>query len=192
MLWPIILPFQVTCVVFVGAVALLTGLAPALKWKRRRTVVFASLLACVAFIPSCVGIMTVIDSQRFGTFHYDSFADVNDFRVERYLPTKARNIILHKYAPGHRAKYSISETDLTAYVDHLWEICGKYSAYKREELNDRTDATPEMFELEYGDLDSPPLESTIVLHSPVESDGGGATYFYDRITGTAYQCAGYW
>ncbi len=28
--------------------------------------------------------------------------------------------------------------------------------------------------------------------TPVEPDGGGATYYYDRETGTAYQKGGYW
>ncbi len=52
-------------------------------------------------IPSCVGIMAILDAQRFGTFQCNSGSEVNDFRVERYLPAKARNISLKKVSPSH-------------------------------------------------------------------------------------------
>jgi hypothetical protein len=40
--------------------------------------------------------MAVTDEQRFGVFEYTSFDDVNDFRVERYLPTAATDITIDK------------------------------------------------------------------------------------------------
>ncbi len=192
MLWPLILPFKIAFWLLAGLVAIVTILAPSLKWKRGKTFAIALLLAIVAFIPSCTGIMAIVDSQRFGLFQYDSFAQVNDERIERYLPTQARNITLEKYAAGHRARYSISESDLMAYVDGLWDQYGEYSATERDDLDDGAKVSPESFDLYFGDLGWPVLENAIELNSPREGDGGGATYFLDRSGGTVYHFAGYW
>jgi len=192
MLWPLVLPFQITFCVLAGLVALLTSFAPVLKWKCRAALGVSLGLAFVAFIPSCTGIMTIVDAQRFGVFEYDSFSEVDDFRVERFLPTQARGITLDKFAVGHRAKYSISESELRSYLDGLWHQYGEYSAIPRDELGDGASASAESFDYYFGDLGWPALENAIELHSPVESDGGGATYFFDPTTNTAYHRAGYW
>ncbi len=192
MLWPIVLPFKITFCIFAGLVAIVTIFAPAVKWKRGKTFAIASGIACIVFVPFCAGVMENIDSQRFGVFHYASFAEVKDPRVERYLPTNARNISLDKNMAGHRAKYSISEAELMEYLDRLWERQGKYSARPRDEMNQGAKVSVESVEVEYGDLGWPVLENAVELHSPVAGDGGGATYFFDRTTGTAYHHAGYW
>jgi hypothetical protein len=36
------------------------------------------------------------------------------------------------------------------------------------------------------------LKEAIRFYSPTEGDGGGATYFFDPASGTAYHRAGYW
>ncbi len=192
MLWPIVLPFKIAFWSLAGLVALVTVFSPAFKWKRGKVFLISSILACVAFIPSCTGIMTIIDARRFGVFQYDVYADVNDFQIERYLPTSARNITLDKFAMGHRAKYSIPEADFMEYINGLWNEYGEYSAISRDELSEGAQVTADAFEHEYGDLDWPPLENALEYHSPVQGDGGGATYFFDRDSGTVYHRAGYW
>ena len=92
MLWPIVLPLKITFWILVAAVLTLTAAAPSLKWNRGKTFRIAMLLAFAGFVPSCVGIMSILDSHRFGTFEYASFSDVKDFRIERYLPTQAKDI----------------------------------------------------------------------------------------------------
>ena len=193
MLWPFVLPLKITFWLLAAVLVLATVFAPALNWKRVKTFWFMSLLCCLAFIPSCAGIMAVIDSQRFGVFRYDTYVygDVNDFRIERYLPTQAKDITLEKYAAGHRAKYSIAESELKAYLDGLWDRYGQYSAIPRDELDDGASVSVDAYDYVFADLGWP-LFDGIEFHSPVQSDGGGATYYFDPATGTAYHRAGYW
>ena len=192
MLWPIVLPFLITLGFLAVLVVVLTMIAPVFRWKRGPTLAISVVLACVLFIPSCTGIMRFVDTQRFGLFDYKAYADVGDFRVERFLPPEAHDITLHKAASGHRAKYAISETDLTEYVDGLWNRYGEQSTILRDEFGEGKPVAAEVFEQEFGDLGWSPLEDSVTFHSPVEDDGGGATYYYDRKTGTAYHEAGYW
>ncbi|HWL09518.1 MAG TPA: hypothetical protein VNQ76_14005 [Planctomicrobium sp.] len=202
MLWPIVLPAEITFWLLVLMVGFLTVRAPVWKWKRGRTFVVSSLFAGLLFVPSCLGIMEIVDRFRFGTFQYASFSDVNDFRVERYLPTTAREITLKKFPMGHQAKYSISESELTQYVDGLWKRFGEHSAISGEEFYQsqthipaeyhRPLDGPSQFELKFDGLGWKEPEHLIEMHSPVENDGGGAVYFYDRQTQTAYHRGNYW
>lgn len=191
MLWPVVLPFKITFWLFATVVVLATVFAPALNWNRVKTFWLISLLCFLAFIPSCAGIMAVIDSKRFGVFRHSTYGDVNDFRIERYLPLQAKDITLEKYFSGHRAKYSISESELKAYLDGLWGRYGQYSAISRDELDDGVPVSADAYEHVFADLDWP-LFDGIKFHSPVQSDGGGATYYFDPASGTAYHRARYW
>ena len=107
------------------------------------------------------------------------------------LPTKARQITVDKYAQGHRARYSISESDLMGYLDGLWDKYGARSAISRDKLHGDSYVTADQL-AEFSDLGWPVLENAIELHSPVQGNGAGATYYFDRKTGTAYHRAGYW
>ncbi|SFJ01174.1 hypothetical protein [Planctomicrobium piriforme] len=199
MLWPLVLPVKITFSLLAVLVTLLTVFRPVRKWNRGKTFVVALLSAGLLLVPSCIGIMGIVDGLRFGTFQYASFSDVNDFRVERYLPTKASDITLNKSSMGHLAKYSISESDLKDYVDQLWKNWGEHSAISRDDLQKQRSETPSAleairsnFELAFRRLRWPAPASLIELHSPVEPDGGGAVYFYDPMTQTGYHKAGYW
>jgi len=121
MLWPLVLPFQITISLLMALVVLLTALAPIVKWKRGKMFGISLAFGCLAFIPSCMGIMAIIDSRRFWILKYDFAPEVNGFRVARHLPAKARNISLRKFPAGHCAKYSISKADLLSYLDALWD-----------------------------------------------------------------------
>jgi len=74
----------------------------------------------VAFVPSCTGIMHVLDGHRFGVFTYATFDEVDDARVERYLPPTATNITIHKQAIGFRARFTITQAQLDAHLDEAW------------------------------------------------------------------------
>ena len=192
MFWPVILPLQITFTVLCVAVLAMACLAPRFNWKPTKTFFLSGLLAAVVFIPSCIGVMTVVDAQRFGVFSYDNYSKVGDHRVYRYLPTKSKSVALQKYASGHRAKYSISESDLTTFLDDLWSQYGKNSAISRKELNDGQAVSTESIGDIFGDLGWPPLQDPIELHSPYGQNGAGATYYFDRTSGVAYHRAGYW
>ncbi len=93
---------------------------------------------------------------------------------------------------GHRAKYSIPDAELKSFVDGLWQAGGQYSAIARADLNEGEPANREEMEQWFSDLGWPPLKDAIQFHSPVEADGGGAQYYYEPSSGTAYHRAGYW
>ncbi len=192
MLWPIILPIQLTSLFMVFVIVTVTVIAAAKKWKPGLAFVLASTVAIIAFVPSCNGIMSYLDARRFGVFQCATYDDVRDFRVERYLPTAAKAITLEKKAMGHRAKYSITETELREYVDQLWNKSGHLSAVPRGGSTKLETAHADEIELWFQGLGWPVLKNAIRFGSPTEADGGGATYYFDPDSGTAYHRAGYW
>lgn len=192
MLWPIVLPFQITLCALTAFVALSTALAPLAKMKRGTAFFATTAMSIIVFIPCCSGSMSLIDARRFGIFHYAAFDDVNDFRVERFLPPTAQNITLEKSAMGHRARYAIKQRDLQNYVDRLWREYGQLSAVPRGQVADGTLAKYESFEHHFTDLDWPPMTRALTFQSPIEADGGGATYYFDQASSVAYHRAGYW
>ena len=162
--------------------------------NRKPEMVFfiSTAMAFVAFIPSCAGIMSYLDAKRFGVFQYVTYDEVKDFRVERYLPDSARSITVEKTAMGHRAKYSITKGELREYLDRLWKECGEGSAISRIDFNEGEVVKPDEMEYQFKDLGWLPFSKAIRFHSPVQGDGGGAEYFFDEVSGTAYHRAGYW
>jgi len=75
MLWPLILPLQITATSLVVAVIAFTVLAPKLGWKRTTAFPIGALLAILAFVPSCAGVMYGLDQFRFGRFEYQSYSE---------------------------------------------------------------------------------------------------------------------
>jgi hypothetical protein len=192
MLWPILLPLEVTFLLLAGIVVAMTLMAPLLKWKRGKTFLIAALLGSVAFIPSCAAIMTTLDKHRFGVFEYSSYDEVDDFRVERYLPPTSTDITLEKSASGFRAKFRIKESDLIAYLDDLWSRYGDRSAVTRAESPNGSVVNPDEFKLRFGDLGWPPLLDAHEYRGPVARNGAGFSIWYSKSKGLAYECAGYW
>jgi hypothetical protein len=168
-------------------------MAPLLKWKRRKTFLISSMLALVAFIPFCAGIMFVADTIRFGYCEFQSYDEAQDFRAERFLPTAAIDIKMHKLANGYRARYSISESDFHAYLNELWDKYGGLSAVERGGTsNEGSPAIARDFESTFADLGWKSWSSAIIYYSPTEADGGGATYYVDGDAGIVFQRTGYW
>jgi hypothetical protein len=192
MLWPFILPLQLTATGLVVAVIAFTVLAPKVGWKRTTAFPLGALLAILAFVPSCTGVMFALDQIRFGRFEYQSYSEITDFRAQRYLPPSAVAISMYKHPQGYKAKYSIAETDFHKYLDELWEKYGQYSAVERHGFAGEDEPPyPEEFD-QYAEQEWPPLKNAITYYSPTESDGGGAEYLYDKDAGIVYQTTGYW
>jgi len=194
MFWPAILPFKITFWLFFAF--LVSTFVYAIRSNRRTWKVVCSAIgvALISFIPSCIGVGLVLDNFRFGPFHHATFGDVNDFRIERYLPTESLNIDLFKNhnGNGYRAKYEITHSQLQNYVDDMWERWGEYSAISRSDLTEPKTKYSELALSEFTELEWSLEGEVEVYHSPVEGDGGGATYYHDPKTGVTLQRAGYW
>lgn len=193
MFWPVVLPFEIAFWTLATAVVVVTALAPSLKWRRGRTFLISSSLAVAAFVPSCTGIMFVVDGFRFGDFEYATFKDVNDFRAQRYLPSAASDISMRKHANGYRARYTITAAAFHAYLDNLWREYGERSVVARGKMSgEGSAASKEEQEAFFAELGWNPLENATVYYSPSEPDGGGASYYFDSDAGVVMQRTGYW
>jgi hypothetical protein len=194
MFWPVVLPFKITFWLFLTLLVAVYIYAMKSKRTTWKVVSIAFGLALIGFIPSCIGVGLVLDNFRFGHFNHVTFDDVNDFRIERYLPTESQNINLFKNysGNGYRAKYEISRVDLVEYVDDMWDNWGQHSAISRSDLADPQTNFSDLNLREFAELKWS-LEGVVeIFHSPVEGDGGGATYFHNPKTGFTLQRAGYW
>ncbi|MCJ8331688.1 MAG: hypothetical protein MJH11_17130 [Lentisphaeria bacterium] len=105
----------------------------------------------------------MMHSFRFGVFEYQNYEEVNDFRVERYLPKVSKNITLLKTPSGHQAKYEISNNEFHSYLDGLWDKYGERSAVKREDFS--FDGTPILDRIDLH-LEVMPLSEEELMNKP--------------------------
>lgn len=192
MLWPLILPIQITAGTLLGLGLLVIACAPWLKLKRGAAFSWALLVASLLFIPSCAGVMTVLDSVRFGTFQYASFGEVDDFRVERYLPPAATDILIRKHMQGFDAKFRIGEAALDRYLESLWDEYGDLSITSRREYEQAKQETSHPTPFLDNPQEWPPLTKPVEYQSPRAANGAGFTIWYSKEDGVAYERAGYW
>ncbi|WP_148080025.1 hypothetical protein [Roseimaritima ulvae] len=188
MLWPIVLPSKITACVLLALVFVVT----VVKWRRVPTFIGITLLSLIAFVPSCTGIMRILDADRFGVFEYASFDNVDDFRVERYLPPAATNITVDKYAQGFRARFTISQSQLDAYLDDVWRKYGDRSVVSRGEMLAMETVDEQSHQLYFGDLGWPYLDDANEVHGPTAGNGAGFTIWFSPSEGVAYQRGSYW
>ncbi len=159
-------------------------------WRPGAVFSVSVIVAVTAFIPSCAGIMGLVDASRFGLFQYASYPQVQDFRVERYLPEAATAITLEKSPMGHRAKYNLPAGALEEFLERLSAQAG--TTVDGTEIRQSAATNVDEIDQWFGDLDWPALKDPLRFQSPIEADGGGATYFLEPSTGTVYHRAGYW
>ena len=115
------LPFLLT-VILLGAVVVIVGAIS----RRPNAFAWAMLASIVGFIPSCTGIMYVIDQFRYGQFDYAISTEAPEDGYLEFPPT-ARNLTVFRSAPGHQAKFEIETQDLKKWIDEM--------RAKRPELN---------------------------------------------------------
>lgn len=192
MLWPFVLPIKIAFWFLTGCVFVVTALSPLFKRRVEKVFLVSCCVAMLLFVPLCGGISSYVNAGRFGVFNYEKYDEVDDGRVERYLPRAARKIVLDKQVQGHRAMYEIDIDELRGFLDELWAESKGRSAISREEIDDGKEVSSSWFELRFDGLDWKLPQSAIRFHSPVESDGGGAEYYFDQSTGKAFHHAGYW
>jgi hypothetical protein len=168
-----------------------TLLAPRFRQRRAIVLLLATLLAGLLVVPTTFGVSSIIDRYRFGHFEHETFSDVQDFRIERWLPPKATDISLFKFSNGNGyiAKYKLSEVELNEYLNELWDKFGDESATARKE--GAVDAHP-FWKRKFVEVNWDLPEDLLGDESPTELDGGGATYFLDRSSSTVFQTSCYW
>ena len=192
MFWPIVSPFGISVLLITILVTLLTIFSQPFKWSRKKTFLTSSIIGFIMVIPSCTGLMLIMDSYRFGIFTYQKYDEVQDFRIERFLPTSATNITLHKTSGSYQAKYQISEEDLLSYLNNMWDKYGEKSAVKREDF--KSDGTTVLMKswFRFKNLNWDLPDRATMYHSTRAGNGAGADYFYNHETQTVYQSSYYW
>ncbi|XOF35185.1 MAG: hypothetical protein ACL93V_07830 [Candidatus Electrothrix sp. YB6] len=105
----LVLPFLITIGISILLVNLLPRVHKILKLKKQISFGKSVLLVIILFVPSCIGVMEIVDSIRYGTFTYNKHMEVDGRRIRNWMPPKATNIVVHKTSYGHFAKFTIEK-----------------------------------------------------------------------------------
>ena len=167
------------------------------KMKQSKAVVLA---APVLFIPSCVGVMMVVDQFRYGRSDYASVAEIpDDGYIE--LPPQAVDIVLYRHGGGHYARFSISSDSLRSWVDQMRSLRADLNESGADPWrgpmadfasDESLDLSRSVFAQQFPDTgwsyDPRMIEATVT-----RSDrGGGYTIWHLPENELTYLRAGYW
>jgi hypothetical protein len=188
MFWSAILPFKITVAMTVIVVVMATVLSPRWRVRRSRMLAWSLLIACLAFVPSCVMIQAAVDLVRFGEFHYDEFDDIHDWRVERYLPDAARDITLVKSGSGFLARFTIDQASLDDWNARMWKLYEAEIGRPRPAEDDVLGDPDRKFD----ELGWQQLQDFVEYAGPYELDWGGPSIWYSPTEQLAYEWCGYW
>lgn len=192
MLWPFVLPLQITFSMALVLLLTMPLLAKARGKKPGRALAWCLLAVIILFVPSCAAIKWSLDTTRFGVFRYPDFAAVKDFRVERYLPPAAREIVVDKYPQGFVTRFKIERDQLDRWFDRFWEEFGDRSATRRGEVVVAMDSPPEEFDNRLG-LETVPYSGSWTEYvGPMAANGTGFELWYNDEAAIAYQRGSYW
>jgi hypothetical protein len=192
MFWPLILPLKIACWGLVVGIVAATTLAPRFALKRSRAVFWSTLLAMLVFLPVWMGIQFAVDAFRFGTFHHDSYEQVDDFRVYRYLPEGVTDVTLKKGGGGFQAKFSLGREEFESWIDQQWTLYGDRSEIPRAEVDSRRAVSGKEIAREFGDLAEPLPSDAVQYAGPQAANGAGFIIWYSEEQGVGYEDAGYW
>lgn len=93
MFWIHVLPARITLAIHASLVAICTLAAPLVRLKRLTVLLRATAIACIAFIPSCLFVTSIVDGYRFGVFEYANHSLINDDNVEPFIPQQATGLV---------------------------------------------------------------------------------------------------
>ena len=192
MFWPVVLPLQITLGILVGVLVLALAFATKRKWKVGKTLGITLIVSSVAFIPTCTGIMKILDPYRFGVFEYETATDVSDKRVRHWLPVSAKAITVDQQHNGFRANFTISQKELDEHLDQQWARNGKESVSARDENHSGQPVDVKMLEREFGGLKWQFFDDVIEYQGPVAGNGAGYSIWFSPSQAVAYQSGGYW
>lgn len=104
------LPFYITVAVF--GVGLLVA---SFISRREKTYLICLAVSFFLFVPSCTGVMLIVDQFRYGRFDYLTESEVpRDGYIE--LPPTATHIVLYRNRAGHCARFGSSTELLMSWV----------------------------------------------------------------------------
>jgi hypothetical protein len=181
---PAVLPLKYT---FYALVALALTLPFALRRFTKHPVLLSLGICALSSLPLLMIVGAIIDSYRYGEFHFDSYESLADSYVE--LPQDATNITLRKYASGHEVKFQTSKSTLEKWMSDLTAQRSEYS-----------DATPfvlenlgntKWFRNDFGPEWSCPSD-VIFYRGWRSARGAGFDVWYSEDSETAFIAASYW
>lgn len=108
-------------------------------------------------------------------------------RGRNLIPPTATNITLRRDLLDHYAIYTVSEKDLSAFLDKRFARPGE----KLDSFSERSPAKPETIGNAIGPLGFVVTMDTVV-YTYYASNGGGHVYVHDTNTGRTYQRSAYW
>ncbi len=129
MLWSLVLPFYITCVLLAAVVILAMIAAPKVGWRRGRMFAWGAVLGIVAFVPSCTVVMKAANAVRLGVGNYENYDAIWDRRFKRWLPEEATDIVMKKRINGYEARFRIDGTALERWLDRCWSNVGGNGQY---------------------------------------------------------------
>lgn len=193
MFWTYVLPFQITCVVLIISVLVLTAFASPKSWGRASAFCMYSAIAIAAFTPLCSVIKMTVDSVRFGDFSYASYEYIPDLRSRCHVPKKATDIKMRKHAGGNFSRYKLPADEFESHLDNLWRQHGEHSAFERGALSDEGKSVGlDYLNMTFGDLGWELPSDAIVHYSPHGGNGSGSKYYVDPDSEVVFQHTGFW
>ncbi len=196
MLAPLVLPFQITVAVFVTF-----WCVGALTLRTPKRIALLSVASVLLFIPSCVGVTALVDSQRYGRFNYALASEIpDDGYIE--LPAHAAEVTIYRNAAGHWARFTISTPSLRSWIDERRSLRPDLNPQHDEDewAANGGDAQPpdllernqQVFRSRFPDTGWTYGPSMLEMHVSRSDRGGGYTVWHVPTTGDTYLSAGYW
>ena len=186
MFWPLILPAQITAAIVLLLATILYIVASRKKWKWQGLVIGAVALV-VSAVPIFMVTMSIADRFRFGEFSYAKFDDINDFRVERYMPEAATDITVFTRSNGYRGKFSIGREDLETWHSQFWE---EHGAGKKP--SGQASFAKNAFGQCFGKSGWVPPDDLVEFASPAAGNGAYYVIWHSDSEGTGYITGCYW
>ncbi len=127
-----------------------------------------------------------------GKHSFKTLAEIDDPRIEPWIPPQATEISLVCDRGGHLARYKIRREHFVKFVELLWDK-PKDSAHKRSEMSGEGEpVSSEEVAKRFMRAGWEPLDNATAYYGPSESNGAITTYYFDREAGVAYHDRGYW
>ncbi len=167
---------------------------PTVKEPHRRVWLGCVLAALVTMALGALGLYLGARTWiGFGESSHATPADISQAHVVRCLPPGATDITLHQELSGHVARYEVSETELLAFLDVLWELDAGQSAHERDEMGGEGEPTkPKRIASRFAAFGWEPLANAVTYHGPSKPSGAMTTYYVDAAAGVVYHDSGYW
>jgi hypothetical protein len=192
MFWFIIMPYNITFLMLAGIVISATIAAPRYGVKRRPVFWWGTFIAFFTSIPTCAATLKIVDHFRLGEFTYSSFQEVNDWRVERYMPDGATDITMLKTYNGYHAKYKIDKHSLESWIEKFLHV--NWPKYRGSGIgsDDYLEIEYAWFELVFCDTGWKLPKDVIRCKSASSGNGAGFQVWYSESEGMAYEISAYW